>query len=529
MTIAIYIRLSLEDGDLSSSDKLESESITNQRGMLVDYIRTSPELCGAEIMEFCDDGYSGKNFNRPGVKRLIEAARNGSVQCIIVKDLSRFGRDYITVGNYISRVFPFLGVRFISVNDKFDSQRKGDLDSLDTSFRTLIYDLYSRDLSRKVRSAKKNLAERGVYINPVAPYGYVKDPCDRHHLMIDSEAADVVKRIFCMVTEGNSTAKVAQVLNAEHAPTPSANKAGTSSAHANWSGENFWSQKMVSWIIRDRQYIGSFVYGKRVRDQIGVHRQIKAKLDDWIVVDDRHDPIVSKELFQKAQEQLGGEFKQTSKHVKQDYPLHRKVYCGVCGMAIVRRAKKAPYYRCDTPNSLPAAECCRNKIYEQEILDAVTEAIRMQARCAVEVSHIMDARRKHDESCILSMRAELRNLQVLQERITEQNRGLYEAFVDGKLNLEMYITKKAALRQHLEEISEKTESIEQRIFKAKSEHNCFVESYGKYSELNELTSEITSDLLERVTIWPDGRLDISLNYLDEYPNIQYQTQNKASF
>ena len=128
------------------------------------------------FMEFCDDGYSGKNFNRPGVKRLIEAARNGSVQCIIVKDLSRFGRDYITVGNYISRVFPFLGVRFISVNDKFDSQRKGDLDSLDTSFRTLIYDLYSRDLSRKVRSAKKNLAERGVYINPVAPYGYVKDP-----------------------------------------------------------------------------------------------------------------------------------------------------------------------------------------------------------------------------------------------------------------------------------------------------------------------------------------------------------------
>ena len=187
-----HIRLSLEDGDLSSSDKLESESITNQRSMLIDYIRTSTELCDAEIMEFCDDGYSGKNFDRPGVKRLIEAAQNGGIQCVVVKDLSRFGRDYITVGNYISRVFPFLGVRFISVNDRFDSQRKGDLDSLDTSFRTLIYDLYSRDLSRKVRSAKKNLAERGVYINPVAPYGYVKDPNDRHHLMIDPAAADVV-------------------------------------------------------------------------------------------------------------------------------------------------------------------------------------------------------------------------------------------------------------------------------------------------------------------------------------------------
>ena len=153
----------------------------------------------------------------------------------------------------------------------------------------------------------------------------------------------------------------------------------------------------------------------------------------------------------------------------------------------------------------------------------------MQARCAVEAGRIMEARRKQDESCILSMRAELRNLQVLQERITEQNRGLYEAFVDRKLNRDIYITKKAALRQHLKEISEKTKSVEQRIFKAKSEHNDFVECYGKYTELDELTNEIASDLLKRVTIWPDGRLDISLNYVDEYPDVQCQTQDKASF
>ena len=520
MTVAIYIRLSLEDGDLSSGDKLESESITNQRSMLVDYIRTSPELCGAEIVEFCDDGYSGKNFDRPGVNRLIESARNGGVQCIVVKDLSRFGRDYITVGNYISRVFPFLGVRFISVNDRFDSQRKGDIDSLDTSFRTLIYDLYSRDLSRKVRSAKKNLAERGVNINPVAPYGYVKDPHDRHHLMIDPEPAKAVKRIFALVAEGKSTVQAAQILNAEHVPTPSANKMDTPTAHANWSGENFWSQKMVSYMIRDRQYIGSFVYGKRVRDQIGIHRQVKAKLDDWIIVDDRHDPIVSKELFQKAQAQLGGDFRQTSKYIRQDYPLHRKVYCGVCGMAIVRKAKKAPYYCCNTPISLSDAECCRDKIYESEILDAVAAAIRIQARCAVEAKHIMEAHRKQDEIHIHSLQAELRSLQMLREQITDQNRELYENYVDGKLKRETYITKKAALQQRLEEVSETAESVRQYISVAKLENNHFVESYGKYTELDELTSEIAVDLLERVTIWPDGRLDISLNYLDEYPDIQ---------
>lgn len=518
-TVAIYIRLSLEDDDLLSGGKLESESIANQRNILVEYVRNSPELCDAEIMEFCDDGWSGKNFDRPGVKRLIEAARDGSIQCIVVKDLSRFGRDYITVGNYISRVFPFLGVRFIAVNDGFDSNRKQDIDSLDTSFRTLIYDLYSRDLSRKVRSAKRSLAERGVYISPVAPYGYVKDPKDRHRLVIDSEAADVVKRIFTLVASGKSTAEVARILNVEGVPTPSANKAGTPSAHANWAADNFWRLQTVSWIIRDRQYIGSIVWGKRVRDKIGVRQQVKASIDDWIIIDDHHDPIVTKELFQEAQAQLGGEFKQTTKYTIQDYPLHRKVYCGVCGMAIVRAAKKAPYFRCKTPNSLPDEGCCHDKVYENEILDAVTEAIRMQARYAVEVEHIIVARQKQDAAHIKSLQTELRTLQALQEKIEEQTQRLYEGFVAGQLKRETYITQKTALQRRSEEILNKAESVKQHISATNTNNNLFVESYSKYTELDKLTSEIAADLLERVTIWPDGRLDISLNYLDELANI----------
>ena len=158
-TVAIYVRLSLEDDDLFHG-KMESESITNQRDLLTAYIRNSPDLAHAGIKEFCDDGYSGKNFDRPGVKALLEAARNGEIQCIVVKDLSRFGRDYITVGNYVSRVFPFLGIRFIAVNDHFDSSRKGDIDSIDTSFKALIYDLYSRDLSGKYAAQRRSSLKR---------------------------------------------------------------------------------------------------------------------------------------------------------------------------------------------------------------------------------------------------------------------------------------------------------------------------------------------------------------------------------
>ena len=176
-------------------------------------------------------------------------------------------------------MFPFKGLRFISVNDNFDSNRKGDIDSLDRAFRALIYDLYSRDISKKVKSAKLRLAQQGININPVAPYGYLKDPGDRNRLIPDPRTAPIVQRIFALVADGTSTEKVAMILNTEGIPTPSQIKVGTSSAHANWL-PNYWRRAAIDWIIRDRQYIGSMVYGKRVRPRIGVHQQLTAKLED---------------------------------------------------------------------------------------------------------------------------------------------------------------------------------------------------------------------------------------------------------
>ena len=178
------------------------------------------ELAGSEILEFCDDGWSGTNFERPAVKALLEQVRRGQVNCIVVKDLSRFGRDYLTRGRLHLRVFPFLGVRFISVNDGFDSSNPLDIDSLDTSFRTLIYDLYSRDLSRRVKSAKKARAERGAFLSPYAPYGYVKDPEDKNHLLVDAESAEVIRRIFQMAADGAKPWQIAAALNGDGVSSP---------------------------------------------------------------------------------------------------------------------------------------------------------------------------------------------------------------------------------------------------------------------------------------------------------------------
>lgn len=513
MTIAIYVRLSLEDGTEG-----ESASIINQRCLLLDFIHHSPDLQSAKIVEFSDDGYSGKNFDRPGVQALLAAVRHSEIQCILVKDISRFGRDYITVGNYITQVFPFLDVRFIAVNDNFDSNRKGDIDSLDRAFHALIYDLYSRDISKKVRTAKRRLAERGVNINPVAPYGYLKDPDDRHKVIPDPRTAPIVQRIFTLVAEGTSTEKIAEILNTEGIPTPSQAKAGTSSAHANWR-PNYWRRSAVDWILRDRQYTGSMVYGKRVRPRIGVHQQLTAKMEDWIIVPDCHEPLVSKELFARAQERLGGEQRQLDSYNKAHNPLSKKVYCGICGYAIIRRGKRNRYYRCQTPRTVPGMKCWHEKIYESEILDTVTEAIRQQARCAVDAQRVTEQQKKAQEAAVALLRKKAGQQRTLQLELKRQITELYEDVMDGMLSRDAYAVQKAKLVEQRNAAQKAEADAEAEISEQTSDRPPCMEGYLPYADLSVLPDDAVIDLLDRVTVWPEGQLEVSLKFLDEMPEL----------
>lgn len=466
------------------------------------------------ILTTADDGYSGKTFNRPGFNNMINDAKTGSIDCIIVKDLSRFGRDYITVDNYITRVFPFLGIRFIAVNDHFDSKRKGDIDSLDTSFRTLIYDMYSRDVSAKVISAKRNLAERGVYINSIAPYGYRRDPENKHRLLPDPNTAETVKRIFTMIADGIPIIEVVRQLNSENVSTPSAAKAGTPSSHANWPDDCFWRPAAIYDILRNREYIGSTVFGRHRRTQIGANQRTRTSPDQWIIVDDRHEPLVSKELYFRVQQQIG-EYRQDAKHTPRNLPLRRKVYCGVCDRAIVRRGKKNFYYRCVTPDYVPDAKCGQDKVFESDILEIVRTAIHTQVKCAVEIQRIMDMQHKKEVLHVSAIKAELGRLINLQEQITTQNQKLYENYVDGKLTREAYAAQKAALIQKREEAYQQEAELKDRLASGEKQSCQAVKTYCNYADLDALTDHAAIELLERVTIYPDSTIDIKLAYDDE--------------
>lgn len=522
-TTAKYVRLSSEDDDLRQGGKLESNSIANQRDLLDAFISRMPELAGTNIIEFCDDGWSGKNFERPAVQEMIAQARAGKIQCIVVKDLSRFGRDYLTVGSYISSVFPFLGVRFIAVNDGYDSIRPMDVDSLYTSFKTLLYDFYSRDLSRKVRKAKRFRAQRGDFLSPFAPYGFIKDPEDKNHLLIDPPAAEVVRRIFRMMGSGHPAEQIAKRLNSEAIPTPMLYKRAAGCSRTSWPSvqeENIWTRNIISKILRDERYIGTNVYGKRMRDQIGHHHTVKISKAEWITTSGTHDGIVTQEEFDKAQLAMR-EFMERDGINLGEWVLRHKVRCGVCGYAMTRSKAKHPVYYCRTNRVSDAFACPSERVPEADILEAVLDGLHVQAMAAVEMARIWEERHRRRKTDTAALRKNIAALREAHSKLERQIKDLYTSFGLGEISRSEYRTAKAAAIRKRDAASEQLAGWEAKLENTGEDgelQNQFVIRFRPYveAEIKEITQEILSDILREIHIYPGGRLEIIWNYREEY-------------
>ncbi len=517
--IAKYLRLSSEDADLKHSDKVESNSIANQRDLLDAYIRSISEFSDATVLEFCDDGWSGKNFERPAVQNMLAKVRQGKIQCIVVKDISRFGRDYLTVGNYISRIFPFLGVRFIAVNDGLDSIRPMDVDSLDTSFKELLYDLYSRDLSRKVRSAKKQRAQHGDFLSAHAPYGYKMDPKQQKHLVVDPPAAEIVRRIFQEIASGQTTAQVARMLNQTRTPTPMLYKLSAGCNRKVWNcvdQENFWTNAAVCNIIRDERYLGKVVYGKRYYDIVGSNHNIKVSRKDWIVVEGTHEAIVTQDEYDHAQAALKQFVERDGSTGKR--LLRKKVRCGICGHAMVRPAVKQPYYYCRTPRMTDRYSCLEERIPESNIIEAILDSLHTYAAAAVEGSRMIEMQ---NQRTMKDANAILKTITALKEendRQKSQMKALYENLALGETSKTEYLAQKASLVKKCDEIASRIAALEAELEEGRAaalSGDRFVESFKQYAEIQTLTDEIVDTLLEQVTVFPGGRLNISWKFQDD--------------
>lgn len=299
INIAIYMRLSQSDGDLEA----ESNSIANQRQLLHSYVTKHFE--NYNLLEFQDDGYTGANFCRPGVTELLDKVRNGQIDCIVVKDLSRFSRDYIELGSYLEQIFPFAGVRFIAMNDGYDSEHyKGAVAGLDISFKNLMNDLYCKDISMKVKSALKIKKEKGIYANGSCPFGYRKDPEDRHKLLIDEKEAAIVRRIFQMALGGVSSYKIAKQFNAEGVKTPIEYKMERGIASRIPQGGQFeWNGSTIYQLLKNATYVGDMVYDKYETPEVSGKARLRPR-NEWKVFKNHHEAIIDRDTFERINLQL---------------------------------------------------------------------------------------------------------------------------------------------------------------------------------------------------------------------------------
>ena len=370
--IAPYIRLSTEDS------KVGSFSIENQRHTLHQYIDAMEGIENVEVREFVDNGYSGTNFERPAVQELLDLVRSGNINCIIVKDFTRFGRNSIEVGYFMEMVFPLYGIRFISINDEFDSDKlHGDTGGINVAFKYLISEFYSRDLSIKYKSAKYVKFRRGEYQSKTCPYGYQKGADGR--MEPNEETAPNVRLIFELAQGGYTANEIVRALFERGIPTPAEYKA----AHG-YNGHDIsrccgiWHETSVAHILDDERYTGTYIIGKREVTEVGGHRVRMKDESQWIKIPDHHTAIISKELFAQVQAQRPRI--NCQKKNSRTYALRGKVFCGCCQHAMPRTAKKAPTFYCRYTRVNESAACHGLVIAEAELEGLLFEILSKQAQ-----------------------------------------------------------------------------------------------------------------------------------------------------
>lgn len=507
--IAEYLRISDDDGDLGETKK-ESNSICNQRNVLQYFISQHDELKGYPTKEFLDDGFSGVNFHRPGVQKLLREVREGKIACIVVKDLSRFGRNYIEAGDYIEQIFPFMGVRFISVSDHYDSFE--NTGGIEVGFKNLIHDLYSRDLSKKVKSVKHMHQEKGLYIGGDIPFGYKKTGKGRGIFQPDPEAAEIVRKIFIWAVQGNPPVTIAKQLNDENIPIPGVYKNKTKKLNYALKNEksNLWTPAQVRKILQDEVYAGTFVCRKsttvRPRE---VRRNSEA---EYLRFENAHEAIVSKDMFFEAQNsiQTKGKRGRYKKDVNSNV-LKGKVKCGYCGYSMSIKRPWHIYY-CRMGDSCGSHLKVEAKVLESIVLDILKKVVAVQ--CEQEEKQKKERIRCLSEAT--KVKEEKRILEMKAEHCKNNRLMMYRQWKEQRITKEEYISKRDTFSKQEAEYQTRIQSLNERMEQLTCGYTGDVLESGfqKYDEAETLTKELVDALIKRIDVYDEDRVEITWKFSD---------------
>ncbi|MFR8347963.1 MAG: recombinase family protein [Clostridium sp.] len=518
----IYARLSRDDGD-----KLESDSITNQKALIRDFLSKHPEI--HVVSEKTDDGYSGVNFDRPAFQEMMDEIRSGKVNCVVVKDLSRFGRNYIEAGNYIERVFPFMGVRFIAINDSYDSLDKNQSDSLIIPFKNLINDAYCKDISVKIRSQLEIKRKKGQFIGAFAVYGYLKDEEDHNKLVVDTFASEVVRSIFKWKLEGMSQGRIADKLNMQGVLCPMEYKISLGmKVQTNFRIHKraMWSPVSVTRILTNEIYTGVLVQGKSGTPNYKVKKVMPKDETEWIRVENSHAAIICREDFDNVQIIMQRDIRIAPEEEKV-YPFSGYLKCADCGQNMVRKHyvacdKEYTYFICSTRKAKKG--CSTHTIKEDALMNAVLEATKQQVENIIQLEQMLKTLNSlpENQQDVFNYDAQIVKLKEEIERNKSFKLKLYENLQEGMIGQDEYFLFKKSYAAKIAEAEASIAAIEderKQTVGRNRERLAWIDVYKAYQNITEISRKLVVDLIEQIRIFEGGRIEIKWRYYDEYQKI----------
>ncbi len=528
---AIYARLSVEN---SGKDD-DGNSLQNQIAVCEDYLGGCPHLRLTEV--YSDNGRTGTVFDRPAWNRLMDDVRTGKIQCIVVRDLSRFGRDYVETGSYLEKIFPALGTRFISVKENFDNFTCGNaMESLSVSLQNLVNAMYSRDISKKVSTALRAQMETGRFRNRNLPYGYLWNG-DKTAYVVDEEAAAVVRQIFEWKLREVSVYTIVERLKADGIESPERHKRRAGSRNGgNIQGEG-WCPSTIRGILQNRAYIGEMVCGK---SETALYKGLKkhvTETDKWIVVPDAHPPIVSVSDFEAVERQMREDsaHRETAMEWSADIRAGMidlfagKIFCADCGKRMYYKRQRIQckgvvfrgVYDCSTHMRRGHGTCFKHAMRQDALNEKVFNAIRDQLQVALDYEKLLLAMRGGDREASVreKHKAAVASVKLRLNALKKKRAGLYESYAEGILNEEEYAFAKQTYEEQYEALNRLLdEAVErrERFLASISPDNKWLTMMRGVAGMTGLTQELVDAIIEKVLVYGEGRIEVVLNYNDVF-------------
>lgn len=540
-SVALYIRLSQQDVD-NGEGKLESNSVTSQKTLLNEFVKENDDL--AVYDTYVDDGFSGTDFDRPSFQRLLEDMKNEKINCIIVKDLSRLGRNHYEAGNYIEKVFPLFNIRFIAINDFIDSFKNPEsVNTILLPFKNLINDEYARDVSIKIKSSLNGKKKKGEFVGAFPSYGYIKDEKDKHKLVIDEVAADIVRKIFDWhVNFGLGKIAICHKLNDLGVLNPTGHKKLELGQNYNNYGikdnSYAWTPSTVRNILKNEVYIGNTVQGKRRAKSYKIHKIENVSEEEWVRVENTHQPIIDSETFEKAQE-LGRKDTKVSQKTKKLSIWAGFLKCADCGRAMNKKSStnksgnKYEYYICSTYRKKSNKLCTKHTIKEELLEKAVIQAINLHIDLLINTDEMI---KQINESSLQNLKNEnIENMIIAKQneisKISNFKRTLYEDWKNEDITRDEYLEYKQKYENDIERLKQNIERLENEKQKYETQNqssNEWIENFKKKKGINELSRDIMMELIDCIYVHDNGNITIRFKFEDEFKRCQDYIENNRN-